>query len=207
MNTQLPDYMIKKSLSYLESMSPSVKSLNRIGAIDNSNITLKVITKFAEQKKWNDLFMRSYDGAIKHYDFSLLRLDAVFLVICDGKKELGYMRLTTGYHRFGIGYYCCVSEAYIKPAYRGNGVFREALKLSIENHNVRAILLEIERINLNATYYKTLGFCRIQQNEDLAYLMHADLYRQPQIEESLLIDEQVAHDLYMALTTENAVVH
>ncbi|NOT69292.1 MAG: GNAT family N-acetyltransferase [Methylophilaceae bacterium] len=207
MNTQLPDYMIKKSLSYLESMIPSLISLNRIGAIDNSNITLKVITKFAEQKKWDDLFTRSYDGEMITCDFEFVRCNAIFLVICDGKKELGYMRLTTGHHWLSIGKEYCVSEAYIKPAYRGKGVFREALKLAIENHNVRAILLELERAALNASYYRTLGFCGIQQNKGLVYLLHADLYHQPQIEESLLIDEQVARDLYMALTTENAMVH
>lgn len=203
MNTQLPDYMIKKSLSYLESMIPSVKSLNGIGGNDDSKITLKVITKFAKQKKWNDLFTQHYDGAIDHHDLRSLRLNAIFIVIRVGKKEVGYMRLTETPYESAY----CVSEAFVKPAYRGKGVFREALKLAIKNHNVIAILLEVERAVLNATYYKTLGFCYFEQDEDLIYLVQADLYRQPQIEESLLIDEQVARDLYMALTTENAMVH
>jgi len=203
MNTQLPDYMIKKPLSYLESMIPSVKSLNGIGGNDDSKITLKVITKHAEQKKWNNLFLQHYDGAIDHHDLRSLRLNAIFIVIRVGKKEVGYMRLTETPYESAY----CVSEAFVKAAYRGKGVFREALKLAIENYNVIAILLEIERAELNVHYYKTLGFCSGEVNGALIYLVHDDFFHKPQIEESLLIDEQVARDLYMALTTENAMVH
>jgi GNAT superfamily N-acetyltransferase len=199
MNTQLPDSISNKSPSHSENTIKLVELLSGIGDICNLNITLKLIDKYKEQKKWDKLFSQSYDGTINHCDFNLIRLNAVFVVICEDKKEVGYMRLT----KTSDEDVYCVNEAFVKPAYRRRGVFREALKLAIENHNVRALYLDIDRINLYVPYYKTLGFCGYQQaeDEDFAYLVHADLYQQLQIEDPLLKDELLVYDLYRALMT------
>ncbi len=124
-------------------------------------ISFKELTKNADKHKWNSLFNRGYSEKVRNANAYELSQNAIFLLAYDGNKELGYLRMTrhTEFAAYGASENIyCVSEAYVKHAYRNNGVLREMLKHVIKNYNVKMIYLDVERAEMYRGYYASLGF-------------------------------------------------
>ena len=143
------------------------------------NIKLMEVTKYTDKVKWNKLFAKSYSGGLRKVSIEQLSKGAIFLVACDGDKEIGYMRLTrhSEYAEFGANPNTfCVSEAYVKPFYRKKGVLRQMLMQAIHSYSVKMIHLEEERASKNKEYYTQLGFtCGATfLGDSLMYLFQAD---------------------------------
>jgi len=146
----------------------------------SSNISFREITKSTEKHKWNSLFNRGYSGKVRNATAYELSKNAIFLLAYEGSKELGYIRLIrhAEFAAYGASENIyCVGEAYVKHAYRNNGVLREMLKHVIKHYNVKMIYLEIERAEQYEDYYRSLGFTVgvLTQYINLVYLCQTDL--------------------------------
>ena len=124
-------------------------------------ITLKELTKLAEKKKWLAKFRQSYSGGQAKESDGMYSNHCKFLVAMKDGKELGYIRIVNYsdmLEKFGGTKTWSVSEAYVKPCYRNNGVLREMLKQVVANYSTKVIRIETYRYIKNFNYYYTLGF-------------------------------------------------
>ena len=141
-------------------------------------ITLKEVTKLAEKIKWNEKFYKSYSGGKARFSIEQLSFEAIFLVANVADKEVGYVRLTQHceFAQYGAACVWCISEAYVKPCYRNDGVLREMVKQLVANYNVKLIHIETERAVRNENYYRSLGFTGVAQTgyANLIYLVQTD---------------------------------
>ena len=175
--------------SFIEELKMTFTLLNAYKSAAHSNviayenskdieITLKELTKLAEKKKWNEKFYKSYKGGKAKFSIEQISFEAMFLVANLADKEVGYVRLTQccEYAEYGAPCVWCISEAYVKPGYRNNGVLREMLKILVTNYNVKLIHIETQRAVTHENYYRSLGFTNVARTEftDLIYLIQAD---------------------------------
>ena len=85
----------------------------------------------------------------------------VWLISAD-TETIGYLVLTLGYSLEYGGRDAFIDEVYIRAAYRGQGVGRQAIAFAetqCRSLGVRALHLEVERDNTNAhALYRKVGF-------------------------------------------------
>jgi len=127
----------------------------------DSSITYKVLTSNAEKLKWDKRFLCSYKGKVKYSINSVISNHAKFIVAVKNGRELGYVRIVNISNNFmseGLNDVWCIGEAYVKQAYRSNGVLRNLIKHTVAEHNVKSISLTLDRYETNLDYYNTLGF-------------------------------------------------
>lgn len=129
--------------------------------VNEKYITLDELTKLSEKMKWLERFQKSYSGGQAKTSDSFFDSHCKFLVAKANGKELGYIRIidrSSELMKFGAKNTWSVSEAYVKPCYRNQGVFRSMLKIVICEYNTKLIKIETERLAANDHYYRTLGF-------------------------------------------------
>jgi ribosomal protein S18 acetylase RimI-like enzyme len=129
--------------------------------IIDSTIELIELASLAEKMKWLERFQKSYTGAKAKTSNKFFDSGCKFLVAKASGKKLGYIRIidrTSELSKFGATNTWSVSEAYVKPAYRNQGVLRKMLKVVISDYNTKLIKIETERLETNYSYYETLGF-------------------------------------------------
>jgi GNAT superfamily N-acetyltransferase len=126
-----------------------------------NEIVLTEVQKLAEKMKWLERFQKSYSGGQAKTTNKFFENSCKFLVAKSNGKELGYIRIidrTSELRKFGAADTWSVSEAYVKPAYRNQGVLRKMLKVVISDYKTKLIRIETERFEANYSYYETLGF-------------------------------------------------
>jgi GNAT superfamily N-acetyltransferase len=119
------------------------------------------VEKLAEKIKWLDIFRRGYRGELHPFNLKWCDDRYRFIVIVIGGKDAGFVRLKNSTKRFSDRYsgeVWGISDAYIKPPYRHQGVLRDFLEELVNNYDVKSILLTEVRMLDNRTYYNKLGF-------------------------------------------------
>ncbi|MCK6624392.1 MAG: GNAT family N-acetyltransferase [Anaerolineae bacterium] len=100
----------------------------------------------------------------------------IWLIQADA-ETVGYVVLTLGY-RLAYGRYAFIDEIYVRPAYRSQGIGRQAIAFAEEicrELGVKALHLEVEQANAKArALYLAVGFVDYQH-----YLMTCWLKRPP----------------------------
>jgi len=118
------------------------------------------IHQLADKKKWATRFMKQYKGEINPNAYAYGTNSRYILAIENG-KELGFVRINDKSYRFQMFTSVPVwniTDAYVKPAYRHNGVLKALIQHVIENYNVRMIYMTTDRFINNLDYYRSLGF-------------------------------------------------
>jgi len=148
---------IFKSLNQVR-YSPSVDVKRKTSLIDL--IKIEEITKLAEKIKWNDRFLKSYTGHTNKIGSDALLGTKIFVATYQG-KELGYTRVCDMTKDFSIFYGKRVSritESYVKPPYRSQGVVTALRRYAVKHEHVRAIRIETYRFLKNKAYFESEGF-------------------------------------------------
>jgi len=140
--------------------------------------SFKELTKFADKDKWNNRFLQEYKGGIKP-SIQMFSKNSRFIVICCNGQELGYARITNYSDLYEEVYgneVWSISEIFVKPEFRHQGVMRRIIKHLINFYKVKSIYIEIGRYLNNLEYYKSLGFCGgvIDQGGPLCWLFLKD---------------------------------
>jgi len=133
------------------------------------------ITKIAEKLKWMSQFRKNYSGSChknlpsKIYEPGISR----FFKATKNGKELGFIRITNkSYMDSPLGEIWCISEVYVKPPYRGQGVQKKLITFTQQNCYVHMIFIEEERFQKNWNYFQSLdlGSFINSQGDGLAYI-------------------------------------
>jgi hypothetical protein len=128
--------------------------------ITSSDIKIKEITKLAEKIKWNDCFNRSYSGRKTKVLNTALSSCRVFVAIFDG-KEVGSIRIsnrTNTFARFFDGEVWNICEGYVKPPYRGKGIYTALRSYVVSNVPVKVMRIESSRYIAKKKYFAEQGF-------------------------------------------------
>jgi len=161
-----------------------------------SDIELIEVVRLAEKIKWLERFQRSYKGGQAKTNHKFFDAGCKFLVAKSYGKELGYIRIidrTSELSKFGATNTWSVSEAYVKPAYRNQGVLRKMLKIVINNYNTKLIKIETERLETHFSYYETLGFKHAfaVQNGELAIAYLDDISAVMELRNQVLNNQDI----------------
>jgi GNAT superfamily N-acetyltransferase len=127
------------------------------------NISFKEITMLADKRKWMKRFFRDYSGEYKKENPNMYLKTVKFVIVVSEDKELGFARINDKSGFFANQTSDAVwnlTDAYVKPAYRGKGVLRELISHLIANYNVKMLYMETDRFHKNLFYYQTLGFTK-----------------------------------------------
>jgi hypothetical protein len=113
------------------------------------------------KKKWMKKFLSSYNGQKRPLNGKMFGKNVRFFMACDGNRQLGFIRINDKTDFFSS----CTDEevwnaadAYVKSAYRGNGVLTALLRYVIENCSVKMTQIETHRLVSNMNLYRQLGF-------------------------------------------------
>ena len=109
------------------------------------------------KRHWYERFCRSYDETSRPFSEKLVIDNARFFVAMRGTRKLGFIRINDKSTYFD----CCVwsiSEAFVKPVYRSQGVLRDLLNHAITHCNVRMLHISAAHYFDNLSYYESLGF-------------------------------------------------
>jgi hypothetical protein len=130
------------------------------------------------KNKWQRRFARNHDGKVKEWSTKLSGPNVRFYVASDEKHELGFIRINDKSNFFarhtGMDVWN-MTEAFVKPAYRHNGVLREMIIQSVRNLNVRMISISTDVFSSYKDYYLGLGFTYHSpvHNGDMTWAFHA----------------------------------
>lgn len=125
------------------------------------DLSFKEITKLADKQKWMRRFFQDYKGDYKKENQQMYSETVKFVMVVSDDKELGFARINDKSSFFANQTSDPVwnlTDAYVKPAYRRQGVLRELISHLITNHNVKMLYMQTERFENNLYYYRTLGF-------------------------------------------------
>lgn len=144
-------------------------------------ITLKQIHKLNEKQKWMRRFNADYDGDCIKTNDRMFADDVLFYIAVVDGKEVGFIRLndkTSFFEKFGGIDVWNITDAYVKPAYRHNGVLRQMIQQAVQNLKVKMIYLTTDRYVENLNYYQTLGFTEfhISSNGVLGWAVQTSFY-------------------------------
>jgi len=151
------------------------------------------IEKLAEKVMWCDRFRKSYRGELHQYNSKMYDSENRFIVIMLDGKDMGFVRLSK--RPFDVMGVCIeevwqISDAYIKPPYRGQGVFKNFIDELVANYGVKLILLTAEVYWRNEDYYDDLDFTEIIEIEDGLYRVYLSSFRK---EVEARFKDQVLH--------------
>lgn len=124
-------------------------------------IKLVEIVKLAEKYKWLQRFCAAYSGDLLPLNDAHFGAGAKFYVAIESDKELGFIRIT---NKSSFFRHCtdedvwCISDAYVKPAYRSKGVLREMITQAVRDLNVQMLYIACDRFSANKAYYFSLYF-------------------------------------------------
>jgi hypothetical protein len=140
------------------SFSPSANTIRKSSLIDS--IEVKEVTKLAEKIKWNDRFLKSYTGHAKKINSDALICSKIFTATYQG-KELGYTRvtdMTKSFSEFSGDKVSRITESYVKPPYKSQGVVTALRRYAVKHENVKTMRIETYRFINNRNYFESEGF-------------------------------------------------
>jgi N-acetylglutamate synthase-like GNAT family acetyltransferase len=128
-----------------------------------SEYQYREVEKMAEKIKWIEAFRRGYKGELHPFSLKLCNEANRFIVIVVNSKDAGFVRLSPIGR--GLADACSkdimeLADAYIKPPYRNNYVFRTFIQELIVNYGVKSIMLTEYCYFENQEYYNQLGFTK-----------------------------------------------
>ena len=120
----------------------------------------------AIKKKWQRRFARDQDRNIKEWGARLSRQDlggqdVRCYVATENRRELGFIRMHDK-SKFFAG--CAdtevwnLTEVFVKPASRHNGILRAMIAQAVRDLNVKMISLSPDCLDRYQDYYVSLGF-------------------------------------------------
>lgn len=124
-------------------------------------IQLKKLEKLADKQKWQRRFLQAYDGETVAESPSLYGENVRFFVATRDGKELGFIRINDKSAFFkGVydGPVWNVTDGYVKPSYRSQGVLREMIAHAVSDLDVKILYIETDRFERSLPYYRSLGF-------------------------------------------------
>ena len=138
------------------------------------------VKKLAEKMMWCERFRKSYRGELRKYTSKMYDSENRFIVIMQDGKNMGFVRLSK--RSFDLmGVYIeevwQISDAYIKPPYRGKGIFRDFIDKLVANYGVKLILLTDEVYWRNKEYYDDLGFTERVRIDEGLYRVYLSSFR------------------------------
>lgn len=142
------------------------------------NIQIVEEHKRAIKLKWMERFKRSYPHTTSRFSEQQIGPLTRFLIAKNGKTDLGFTRITNKSSFFdGLGEIWCVSDVYVKPAYRHQGIARDLITHAIDNCSARIIVLDPDVFKANRCYYRALNFNRyfVGQPSEMCWLLHKDI--------------------------------
>jgi len=113
---------------------------------------IKKLDKLAEKKKWMERFRRAYSGELEPESHNFYTDNVIFLVAQEDGKQLGFIRINDKTYRFSqytSKHVWNLTDGYVKPPYRNNGVLKELIKYSVNTHDVRMMFIETSRFLVN----------------------------------------------------------
>lgn len=126
-----------------------------------TNVTLTEIQDLSTKQKWLRLFLlevfeNADEERDEHYSSDFRFFEAV-----QNGNSLGYMRLGVPSKSLDENYsgeVGCLSDAYVLPEYRHQGVFRDMIKLGVEDCNLKIVVNEESETKKHMEFYARLGF-------------------------------------------------
>lgn len=132
-------------------------------------LQLKEIVKLAEKMKWMRRFVQAYSGGALPLNSVIFgELVKFFAAVVDG-KEVGHIRIcdySKSFEGETNDEVWSMSEAYVKPPYRHNGVLQEMISLAVRDHKVKMLYIEPQRFVRFSAYYRALGFSTYRNAAD-----------------------------------------
>jgi hypothetical protein len=119
------------------------------------------IHKLAEKQMWMSRFSSAYSGTTQRDSSGFYGTNVRFFLASDSDKLLGFVRINdkTTLFKNEIPFQVWnLTDAYIKPPYRGNGVLKKLIKYVVTDCEVRMMYIETDRFLKNFHYYQSLGF-------------------------------------------------
>lgn len=115
------------------------------------------VESLSQKRKWYERFCKDYDELSRPFDKRIIVDDARFFVAKVSNRELGYIRIDDK-----SSYFDCevwnITEAFIKPMYRGNGILREMINHVVKHCRVQMMHISSTRYAAHRVYYQSLGF-------------------------------------------------
>ena len=124
-------------------------------------IELKKIEHQSIKNKWQRRFAKNHDGKVKEWSVKLSGQSVRFYVASDERYELGFIRMGDKSNFFAqhtAAEVWNLTETFVKPAYRHNGVLREMITLAVRDLNVKMISIPTDIFNSYKDFYVSLGF-------------------------------------------------
>jgi hypothetical protein len=134
----------------------------------------------ADKKKWQNRFAKAYKSSELRITKEVFGDSARFFVAKTNGKEMGFIRITnkSKFFKNQVDYEIWnLSDAYVKQAYRNQGVLKEMLQIAIANQNVKVCCLVPDVFNRHYAYYEKLGFTSSFTGSEsgLIWLIHKDI--------------------------------
>ena len=148
---------IFKSLNQ-DRYSPPVDVKRKSSLIDL--IEIEEVTKLAEKIKWMNRFLKSYTGHVRKINNDGLLRSKIFVATYQG-TELGYTRVFDMSKHFSVFYgekVSRITESYVKPPYRNQGVVTALRRYAVRYEQVRTLRIETNRFLRNKPYFESEGF-------------------------------------------------
>ena len=121
------------------------------------SIEIVEIHELRRKRQWYERFRRDYDEQSRPFDKHKMVDNSRFFVAKIGSIELGYIHIDDK-----SSYFDCevwnITEAYVKPKYRGNGILREMISHVVANFRVQMMHISWARYEAHLVYYQSLGF-------------------------------------------------
>ncbi len=149
-------------------------------AVESASYEIREVFDLKEKRKWMDFFRKSYTGGLTPFNPIMFgEYCRFFILVVDG-KDAGFIRITNKtdtYEDYYDGEVWCASDAFVKKAYRGQGVLHRLLSYVINYCNVKVARLETERVKAHEKYYYRLGFTYGWEisDSDLMIIVQTDL--------------------------------
>ena len=136
----------------------------------------KELTVLNDKIKWMNQFTKSYEGGLGKFHIGFCKnTTSRFFVAIENGQHLGFVRITN--HSNELEGLWSLSDAYVKPEFRGKGVLKALIKYVMKNCSVGKVYMTLRTYVENYEYYKSLGFTKFKTSGDgdLVYLYESKL--------------------------------
>lgn len=165
----------------LRAQSSEDSKLGISSFLRESKITFYEVRKLAEKMKWSNAFRGAYDGGCRPFSQKSYGSDKckMFVLMID-KKKCGFIRIVNKSHLFQSiydGEVWSISEIYVKPPYRSQGVSAQLIHYVLKNYPVKSIVLSPERYKNNQYYFNRFGFNVKIITDDYLYQVYLSQFK------------------------------
>ena len=143
--------------------------------IESTDIQVIEVQKRACKIKWLTRFFKSYKSNVGTINEEHIGARAKFLIAMMGNRQLGFVRLTNKSHHFvGLSETWCLSDLYVKPPYRHQGIGTKLSAVAISDYQTKLACLDQHLLESQRNHYRALGFTTyiVGQRSQLCWLYH-----------------------------------